>query len=624
MSNGARFEEVLASMNNQNSVSISTFPTREVWDWKRTDETTKYYASRLAETLISSNKPVALIGDPGVGKRHLLNVVATAEEHWESTIGELPRLYDLTMPPGLEMAMTARTSLLESIAKTEKQLDGQARVVVSDLGTASLAELMDLSVIIVSECGKFYTQANANGGITRWSIIHSCEMEYPVEDLAEAIASDQRLANSPKYSQRYTANAPLEFIQAIGEFDEQLAPYDNGVSDVVPSPPGFWISAYRRAASRAATEELDSPAEVIEDLINELRDDLGVYPIGVEDDEPGILESIFGVPSPVKQREKKSSSDVEPLGDFTDLDKLKSVLKSNVLGQDNALDEVVDSLLAPAAGLNSNKKPLQTMLFLGPTGVGKTETALTLAKNAFEKEMNVIRLDMNEYADEHSRNKLFGAPPSYVGYGDGGVLTNAISENPQSLILLDEIEKAHASIWDQFLSIFDAGRMTDGSGNTHDFTQSIIIMTSNLGSTKMSQGQLGFNHSENNVRLDMHRAVQSAVKDYLKPEFINRIGVQVVFDKLSDESLNFVVRREIDLLRNDLKAKGHTLAAPRADIVRELAHQVNREYGARDVQRIVDRYIFRPVAHEIIENGGATGTKMKFRMKNKQIKIVND
>lgn len=624
MPDSTRFNEALASMGKgAPRVTMPVYPLRRVLNWDRVDETTRYYTTRLAEAILRSSGPVALIGEQGTGRRHLLNLFARNEEHWEEFAEGVPKLYDYTTAPGVGIPANVQVATLEAFAK---QLEGESvRVIASDYFTASLADSLNIPVILLMTCGEFYSRSVQMGDTERWKIVSACEMEYPESDLMEVLMGSQHQQGAPKYSQTFDTFAARDFITKMIDLDEQLSPTSDGDEELIPGPPGLWVRAYRRAQARAAFSNDSSPAAVAESILDELREDLLLAPID-PDDRDDLAEVLFSegeVAAKPRKAKKKQTQYSEPVK-FVHPDALKKNLRENILGQDAAIDEVADALLAPAAGMNDTKKPLQSMLFLGPTGVGKTETALMIAEHALESKMNVVRLDMSEYADSHARSKLLGAPPSYIGFDSGGVLTNAVSENPTSLILLDEVEKAHPEIWDQFLQILDAGRMTDGAGVTHDFSHCIIVMTSNLGSKNLTQQPIGFQDSSPTAdRSNALSVVNSAVKEFMRPEFINRIGAQILFDRLSDESLEAIVKREVTLVQERLKIQGHRLAAPRADIIRELAHRVNTEYGARDAQRIVERYVSRSSAHEILAHSGAD-VKLKLKMKKNEITVSSD
>ena len=232
---------------------------------------------------------------------------------------------------------------------------------------------------------------------------------------------------------------------------------------------------------------------------------------------------------------------------------MRKRLGEKVFGQDEILEKVTNSLSIPVAGLNDKNKPLRSFLFLGTSGVGKTKLAQTLSEELYETKQEILRLDMSEFSEKHTSMKLFGAPPSYVGYEQGGVLTNFAKEHPYGIILLDEVEKAYPEVWDSFLQVFDAGRMTDGQGDTADFSNNIFIMTSNLGSNELNRKKSGFQTMSEE---EMYRERQENAKNvimrelehFFRVEFINRIDDIVVFNELKPEFLRKIVKNEVNLV----------------------------------------------------------------------------
>lgn len=292
---------------------------------------------------------------------------------------------------------------------------------------------------------------------------------------------------------------------------------------------------------------------------------------------------------------------------FNDMTTLAERIKETVIGQDKAVEKITESLFAPSMGIHDDTKPLRSMLFLGPTGVGKTKVALTLAQELLEKEMNVVRLDMSEYTHPADASKLFGAAPGYVGYTSGGILTNSVKENPHSIILLDEVEKAHPEIWDSFLQVFDAGRLTSGEGETISFHNTVIIMTSNLGVKDLNKTQVGF-MSSNEEELYMQRnkdavnVINKAVKNFFKPEFVNRIDETIIFNELSKKDVTGIVRQEINLINDRIKKHNHVLLEPNDEVVNNILSKADvTQYGARDIQRVIVQHVSNPVAKEMIK-----------------------
>ena len=268
---------------------------------------------------------------------------------------------------------------------------------------------------------------------------------------------------------------------------------------------------------------------------------------------------------------------------------LKEALQKRVIGQDNALELVTDAILRSKAQIQDENRPIGSFLFLGPTGVGKTEVAKALAEQLFDSESHIVRIDMSEYMEKHSVSRLIGAPPGYVGYDEGGQLTEAVRRNPYSIILFDEVEKAHPDVFNVLLQILDDGRITDSQGRTVDFKNTIIIMTSNLGS------QFAFDEDNKEEKY------LSEVKKYFKPEFVNRIDEIVVFNALNDDMLGKIAHKFMDELQTRLAKKDIKLQVSDA-VYRNIATQgVDPVYGARPMKRYIQRNIETLIARKMIE-----------------------
>ena len=266
---------------------------------------------------------------------------------------------------------------------------------------------------------------------------------------------------------------------------------------------------------------------------------------------------------------------------------LEDNMKKRVMGQDKAIKLVSDAILKSRAGIKDPNRPIASFMFLGPTGVGKTEIARTLAYELFDDETHMIRIDMSEYMEKFSVSRLIGSPPGYVGYEEGGQLTEAVRRNPYSIVLFDEIEKAHAEVLNLLLQVLDDGRITDSNGRTVDFKNTIIIMTSNLGSEHILNGDAS--------------KVMDDVRSYFRPEFINRIDEIIIFDPLSKEAINSILDKiltEIEGRLSDVRIKITISDKARHQLIED-GYDVN--YGARPLKRLVSRTIETLLARMIIE-----------------------
>jgi ATP-dependent Clp protease ATP-binding subunit ClpB len=270
-------------------------------------------------------------------------------------------------------------------------------------------------------------------------------------------------------------------------------------------------------------------------------------------------------------------------GELAKLVRLEDHLHERVIGQDEPVRAVANAIRRSRAGLSDPHRPIGSFLFLGPTGVGKTELARALAEFLFDDERAMVRIDMSEYMEKHSVSRLVGAPPGYVGYEEGGQLTEAVRRRPYAVILLDEIEKAHPDVFNVLLQLMDDGRLTDGQGRTVDFTNSVIIMTSNLGSGGSEE------------------RVMNAVRAQFKPEFLNRIDEIVVFHRLSEDDIARIVDLQVEHLRERLAERGLTLEL--SDEARAWIAKTgyDPDYGARPLKRVLQREVADPIALEVLK-----------------------
>ncbi|MFT9456206.1 MAG: ATP-dependent chaperone ClpB [Liquorilactobacillus hordei] len=274
---------------------------------------------------------------------------------------------------------------------------------------------------------------------------------------------------------------------------------------------------------------------------------------------------------------------------------LPTVLHKRVIGQDEAVDAVANAVIRARAGLQDPNQPLGTFMFLGPTGVGKTELAKALAENLFDSEKHMVRIDMSEYMEKQSVSRLVGAAPGYIGYEEGGQLTEAVRRNPYTIVLLDEVEKAHPDVFNILLQVFDDGRLTDGQGRTVDFKNTIIIMTSNLGSDVLLD-----NASDGKITDETKQLVMKLAQQHFKPEFLNRIDDIIMFTPLSFAAIEEIVAKFIALLSNRLSEQEIELKISE-DAKQWIAKEgYDPAYGARPLQRFITNNVETPLAKEII------------------------
>jgi len=305
------------------------------------------------------------------------------------------------------------------------------------------------------------------------------------------------------------------------------------------------------------------------------------------------------------------------------LEKMEAELNKRVIGQDNAIKRVADVIRRSRAGIGDPNRPIGSFIFLGPTGVGKTELTKALGQFMFNDDRALIRVDMSEYMERHSMSKLIGSPPGYVGHDEAGQLTEAVRHRPYSVILFDEIEKAHPEVFNMLLQVIDEGRLTDGKGRVVNFKNTIIILTSNIGSQFIEKMEsIGF--SNNSAREDygqMKEKVMESLKDHFRPEFINRLDEIIVFDILSPEAIKEIVNIRVHVVRDRLLTKGIGLNIS-DDALSYLAKEgYDPHFGARPLNRLIQNKILNSVASFIISNGVKKGDNVFVSMKGEELLI---
>jgi ATP-dependent Clp protease ATP-binding subunit ClpB len=294
-------------------------------------------------------------------------------------------------------------------------------------------------------------------------------------------------------------------------------------------------------------------------------------------------------------------------GEQEKLLKMEERLELRVVGQDKALAAISNAVRRSRMGLQEKNRPIGSFLFLGPTGVGKTETAKALAEFLFDDEQAMLRIDMSEFMEKHSVARLLGAPPGYVGYEEGGALTEAVRRRPYSVILFDEIEKAHPDVFNVFLQILDDGRATDGQGRTVDFTNTVIIMTSNLGSHLIL---------EERDEAKLESGIAQLLRQHFRPEFLNRIDEVVTFSHLGKEQITRIIRQHAERLNRMLKERGLRLEFTDSALALLTERGYDRDFGARPMKRIFQKEIQNPLAVGLLEGKFPAGTTISVDARN--------
>lgn len=333
-----------------------------------------------------------------------------------------------------------------------------------------------------------------------------------------------------------------------------------------------------------------------------------------EEDIAGVVSRTTGVPLTKMLEEEQEK-----------LINLENYLSNRVIGQIDAIKKISNSVRRSRAGISDPNRPIGSFLFLGPTGVGKTELTKALAEFMFNDEKALIKVDMSEYMEKHSTSKLIGSPAGYVGYEESGFLTEAVRHKPYSVILFDEVEKAHPEIFNLLLQVLDEGKLTDNKGRVANFKNTIIIMTSNIGAQYVSKMQsFGFDDGENNNKNEYNyikEKINDSLKDFFKPEFLNRLDEIIIFDVLKKEDINKIVEIQIDIIKDRLKQKDIILNVT-SDAINHIGEKsYDHNYGARPIRRYVQSNILDKLASMIISNDIKSNSVINIDIKKGELDI---
>ncbi len=292
-------------------------------------------------------------------------------------------------------------------------------------------------------------------------------------------------------------------------------------------------------------------------------------------------------------------------GEREKLLKLETILSDRVIGQNEGVQKVTDAIIRSRAGIKDPSKPIGSFVFLGPTGVGKTELAKVLSESLFDTVENMIRIDMSEYMEKHSVARLIGAPPGYVGYEEGGQLTEAVRRKPYSVILFDEIEKAHRDVFNVLLQVLDDGRVTDAQGRTVDFKNTVIIMTSNIGAELL----LDSIEDGNQITRETKEHVLKRLHQHFRPEFLNRIDEVIIFNPLSKVHLSQIVKLLVGDLEERLKERDMTIELTEEALNFMVHEGYDPKYGARPLKRYIQRHLETLLGRTIIKEEITSATQ---------------
>ena len=603
------------------------------------------------------NNPV-LIGDPGVGKTSVIEGIAKL-----IVDGEAPRVLSDKKIYSLNMAsMVAGTKYRGQFEERLKTLideikDNPEIILFMDelhtmvgagnaSGSLDAANIFkpalangDLQVIGATTLDEYREHIEKDGALTRRfqqvlinqptvdeTIIILRNIREKYENHHKVSYSDEAINECVKLSDRYITDRAMP-DKAIDILDEAGAATNVSQEKpaiikklelekrkigeqklIVVSRQKYEEAAELRDKESKITEKLEAEKLKWEQQLDKKRTAVGVNEICE------VISTMTGIPlNKISSQENKRLSTMD------------AVLKKSIIGQDDAIDKITQSIKRNRLGLKDKQKPIGSFICLGPTGVGKTELAKKIAEQLFGDPDALIRLDMSEYIEKHTVSRMVGAPPGYVGYEQGGQLTEKIRRRPYSVILLDEIEKAHSDVFNLLLQLLDEGQLTDGLGRKVDFKNCLIILTSNIGVKELSTlgSGVGFktdatiaNKEERNRNI-----IQKALKKKFAPEFLNRIDDTIVFNSLNVEDIKKIIGIEIDKLKNNLTDLGYKITLDKGAIDFLVREGYDEAYGARPLSRAIQVHIGNLIADEILNGNIKEGSSIKISHNKKTDKV---
>lgn len=400
-----------------------------------------------------------------------------------------------------------------------------------------------------------------------------------------------------------STNIDIKLPSQIKEIKSKIISLKEQMKEII-NKQDFEDAAKMRDKRQEYEVKLEKMMEVWE--ANTLKDQTVITESIVEK----VISTMTGIPlTKVTTTENNSLKNLEP------------DLKKVIIGQDEAVKQISKAIRRSRLGIRSSHKPIGSFIFLGPTGVGKTFVTKTLAKHVFGNEDSLIRVDMSEYMEKFSMSKLIGAPPGYVGYGEGGKLTEAVRRNPYSVILFDEIEKAHDDIFNLLLQLLDEGHLTDSNDRRVDFKNCLIIMTSNIGVKELSQFGRGIGYGTKNAIIDeQERAtsiIQKALKNKFKPEFLNRIDETIIFNSLTQENINVIIKNEIKEVKERILELNYKMIVNKSAMTFIAKEGYHKEYGARPLKRAIQKYVEDPITDAVMDGKLKEGGTIKISYNTK-------
>ena len=460
-------------------------------------------------------------------------------------------------------------------------------------------------------------------------ILHGLKDSY--EQFHKVKITDQAINAAVKLSVRYLTDRFLP-DKAIDVLDEAASAkkickdIDNSSEDTENNRLiSEYEELYNKKSSAILNRDLNEAINIRNEILNKFenvdKEDLTPKPkikVVEEEDICKVIAAWTHIPVSKMNEDEKSK-----------LLNMENIMKERIIGQSEAIESICTAIRRNSSGLRDPKKPIASFMFLGSTGVGKTETVKVLARTHYGTEDNIIRLDMSEYMEKHSVSRLIGSPPGYVGHDDGGFLTNAVRTKPYSIILFDEIEKAHPDVFNILLQVLDDGRLTDSKGRVVDFKNTIIIMTSNLGfqkGPKVKEKNLGFAppsvdkvKQEEDKYTKMKENTLEACRKHFRPEFLNRVDEIIVFHSLTEDNIKAIVRLLCSDIMERLEEKNITLTLT-DEVVEFLVNKgTNLEYGARPLSRAIQKYLMDELSVELLSDSIVNGDNVIATVKEEQI-----
>lgn len=597
----------------------------------------EHEVERIIEILCrkTKNNPV-LIGEPGVGKSAIVDGLACAIVE-----GRVPRQLQnnivFSLNIGSLMAGTKYRGELEEKLKTAINLiieSGNIIVFIDELHTLMQAgskdgevtpadilkpylargELQTIGATTTDEYRKYIEADKAMERRFQPITVDPPTVEQTIEILKglrknyenfhKVNLSDEAIIAAAKLSDKYIADRFLP-DKAIDLIDEAMscAKVNNSSNPADVGDLSAQLDEYRRKIDEAAARKDFATAGEYQKKAAEVEEKLKSRTLQTASEHEKTTITVYAdnIADVVSRWTKIPVSKLTE----TEIERLKNLeelLHKRVIGQDKAVEAVSKAIRRARAGLKSDNRPIGSFMFLGPTGVGKTELTKALAEAMFDNENAIIRLDMSEFMEAHSVSKLIGAPPGYVGFDDGGQLTEKVRRKPYSVVLFDEIEKAHPDVFNTLLQMLDDGRLTDSQGRTVSFKNTIIIMTSNVGATDAQERrEIGFNAVGRKESQAQNDAYMKALRERFKPEFLNRIDVVCLFDKLTRDDVARIAQIMIKKVEATLKDSNISLVVTQSALDWLIAKGYDPEYGARPLRRVIEQNVEDEIAEAIIE-----------------------